>query len=106
MGKIFLHCEDCEKVLGKPFKKVHEWLDEFAKKYPPPLYLETHRRFRHHDKGIQEVIKKWGYYAGQAAKLHIIRDNQFYVYFDINKIREDDIEELYKKALGFCDGPK
>jgi len=105
MAKISTHCEDCEKVLGKPFKEIHEWLDEYAKKYDPRLYLERHRMYRHHDKGVQEVREKFGYYSAQAAKLHIIRDNQFYVYFDIDKIREDDIEQLYQKALTFCHKP-
>lgn len=106
MGTIKTHCEDCEQVLGKPYLEVHEWLDEYAKKYNPKIYLERHRMYRHHDKGVQWVIKKFGYYSGLAAKLHIIRDNQFYVYFDINKLREDDIEELYQKALVFCHDDK
>jgi len=75
MAKIKTHCEDCEKVLGKPFLEVHEWMDHYAKKYSPKLYLEKHRQFRHHAEGIKKAIELFGYYGGQAAKLHIIRDN-------------------------------
>ena len=102
MSKISTHCDDCLQVLGEEFKYVHEYLDEFAKKWNPFIYLEYHRQFRHHDNGVKEVREKWGEYAEKAAKLHIIRDNMQYVYFNINTLREDDIEELYQKALKFC----
>lgn len=102
MAKISTHIEDCEQVLGKGYKEVHEWLDHFAKKWNPHFYLEYHRQFRHHAEGVKEVGKRWGYYAEIAAKLHIIRDQHMYVYFDINTLREDMIEDLYQKALKFC----
>ena len=105
MSKISTHCNDCEKILGKKYKYVHEWLDEYAKKYNPYIYLEYHRQFRHHEKGVEEVKKKWGHYSCMAAKLHIIRDVEIYVYFNIDTIREDNIEELYQKALKFCHTP-
>lgn len=105
MSSLKTHCEDCEMVLGKPFKEVHEWLDEYAKKYDPRLYFERHRMYRHHDKGVKEAVELFGYYGGQAAKLHIIRDNAWYVIFDIYTMREDDIEGLYQQALKFCHKP-
>jgi len=105
LSKISTHCKDCEKVLGKPFLEVHEWLDEHAKDYPPQIFLEFHRKFRHHEKGVEKAVKLFGYYGGQAAKLHIIRDCEFWCYFDIDKIREDDIEGLYQRALEFCHDP-
>lgn len=105
MAKTSTHCEDCIQVLGKPYLEVHEWLDAFAKKYQPQLYLEKHRMYRHHDEGVKKAEKLFGYYGGLAAKLHIIRDNSWYVIFDINKLREDNIEELYQKALKFCHKP-
>jgi hypothetical protein len=80
-------------------------MDAYAEKYNPFLYLERHRQYRHHDEGVKRAEKLFGYYAGLAAKLHIIRDNSWYVYFDINKMREDDIEGLYQKALVFCHDP-
>lgn len=105
MAKIKTHCEDCVQVLGNPYKKVHEWMDFYAKKYNPMLYLERHRQYRHHAEGVKKAEELFGYYGGLAAKLHIIRDNQFYVFFDINVLREGDIQELYEKALIFCHKP-
>jgi hypothetical protein len=98
------HMEDCERVLGEPFEYVHKWMDEFAKKYPPPIYLEYHRKFRHNAEGVKEVGRKWGFYAERAAKLHIIRDNEMYLLkmktMDI--MREDEIDPLYEQALKYC----
>lgn len=104
MAKISTHCEDCENVFGKPFKEIHEWMDYYAKKWNPFTYLEYHRQFRHHAKGIQEVIDTWGYYAGQAAKLHLIRDNELFLMkpVDFNTLREDEIDELYELILEYC----
>ena len=84
---------------------VHKWLDEYAKKYSPFTHLEYHRKFRHHAKGVQEVKEKWGFYAEQAAKLHIIRDNEMYLLMPVIDImREDQIDELYEGVLKFCHG--
>lgn len=105
MAKIETHCEDCIQVLGRAYREIHEWLDFYAKKYDPRLYLEKHRMYRHHDKGVKEAEKLFGHYGGLAAKLHIIRDNQMYVLFDINLIRENDIQPLYEKALIYCHKP-
>ena len=104
MAKIKTHCEDCNHVFGKPFKEVHEWMDYFAKKWNPFTYLEYHRQFRHHDKGVQECIKEFGHYAGQAAKLHMIRDFELFLKKPVNFItlREDDIDELYESILQYC----
>jgi len=102
MAKIETHCKDCLQVFGKEYREIHEWLDEYAKQYNPMLYFELHRKFRHHDDGVKQVEVEFGYYAAQAAKLHIIRDNELYVNFDINTLREDDIEDLYQRALEFC----
>jgi hypothetical protein len=102
MAKILTHIKDCEKILGNGFKEIHEYLDSYAKKYNPMFYLEYHRQFLHNDKTVQEILKTKGFYAAQAAKLHIIRDNALYVYFNIDTLREDDIERLYQQALKFC----
>ena len=106
MAKIETHCKDCEAVLGKPYLEVHEWLDAYAKEYNPFLYFELHRKFRHHDEGVEEAKKLFGHYGAQAAKLHIIRDCELYLgYFDIRALREDQIEGLYQRALNFCHDP-
>jgi len=63
------HCDDCVKELGKPYKEVHLWLDEFFRKVGP-----KHRSIRHHEEGIEEVRKKWGDEAAKAAEIHIRSD--------------------------------
>lgn len=65
------HCLECVQKLGKPFKEVHQFLDEFAHS---KQYGMRHRFIRHHLKGIEEVKRKFGVEAEQAAKLHIISD--------------------------------
>jgi hypothetical protein len=37
-------------------------------------YRMRHRRVRHHEKGIEEVIRLFGEKAGQVARQHIISD--------------------------------
>ena len=103
MATIKTHNEDCERILGESFEYVHKYLDEFSKKWKPHTHLEYHRRFRHHAKGVERVKEKWGFYAEQAAKLHIIRDNEMYLPTHVIDImREDQIEDLYIQALKFC----
>jgi hypothetical protein len=104
MAKIKTHIEDCEAVLGESFEDIHRWMDWYAKKWKPFIYLEYHRQFRHNDKAVQYVKEKWGHYACQAAKLHIIRDNEMYLpgIYPISAIREDQVNELYEKALKYC----
>ena len=65
------HCLECLQKLGKPFKEVHIWLDEFAGSKKHGM---KHRQLRHHQQGILEVEKRFGKSAGQAARLHIISD--------------------------------
>ena len=104
MASIKTHIEDCENILGEGFEHVHRYLDEFAKRWNPMIYLEYHRQFRHHAKGVEEVKKKWGEYAEKAAKVHIIRDNEMYLPgpWTMNILREDMIEDLYQQALRYC----
>ncbi|HKL87186.1 MAG TPA: hypothetical protein VJ861_12715, partial [Treponemataceae bacterium] len=37
-------------------------------------YGMKHRKIRHHEAGITEIIKMFGDNAGKAARLHIISD--------------------------------
>ena len=99
MAKIKTHCEDCERLLGKPYKEVHEWLDHYAKKFNPGIYLEYHRQFRHTEKALNKQFEKWGFYRQQAAKIHIIRDNELFVlrkpFF---QVEIEEIDALFEKA--------
>lgn len=65
------HCEDCKKQLGKDWSVVHLWLDNLAWRTFPS---KRHRMFRHHKEGVEEVRRKWGDQAANAAEIHIRRD--------------------------------
>lgn len=96
MASIFTHFEDCERLLGKGYIQVHRDLDEFAHKYPPQIYLEYHRQFRHTEKYVNEIK---GFYKKLAAKIHIIRDYELYV---LNKpfdnVEIEEIDELWERV--------
>ncbi|HPR89763.1 MAG TPA: hypothetical protein PL181_17260 [bacterium] len=64
---------ECESLAasGQPWTEVHRWLDEFAG--TPDLGMR-HRRKRHHRQGIEEVRRRWGDAAAEAARQHIIAD--------------------------------
>ena len=68
--KFERHCEESERLFGKPFSEVHLWLDELMWKG----LGAHHRRKRHHEAGIHQVVKLFGEEVGQAARQHIISD--------------------------------
>ena len=65
------HFEESVRPFGGPFEEVHRWLDEFAGKPPHGM---RHRKFRHHEAGIEMVRRQWGDTAAAAARAHIIAD--------------------------------
>jgi hypothetical protein len=65
------HCIESEKLFGKTFSEIHQWLDEFAGKPPHGM---RHRKFRHHEVGILEIQQLFGVEAAKAARQHIISD--------------------------------
>ena len=104
MARIVTHIEDCERLLGKGYENVHNWLDEYAKEYPPHIFLEYHRRYRHNLKALDEQFKICGHYEIMAAKIHIIRDYEQYVLVKpMDHVEIEEIEELYEKAINkYC----
>lgn len=72
MASLGVHCNDCRKKLGKPYKHVHRYLDQYAASYNGS---KRHRQLLHNERGIEEVRKYWGDEAAEAAKLHIELDN-------------------------------
>ena len=70
--------EDSFLILGEEFEEVHRFMDSYANQYPPPLFLEYHRKFLHNAKGVKMVKKRFGGKAEYAAKLHLIRDLEVY----------------------------
>ena len=69
MPKFEKHCQDCMEKYGESFAEVHKWLDEFFEEKGP-----KHRDIRHHEMGVEEIRKKWGDKAAEAAILHIKAD--------------------------------
>ena len=65
------HCKESTALFGKPYEQVHKWLDEYQK---APGVGMKHRRFRHHEAGIQEIVNLFGIEAGEVARRHIISD--------------------------------
>jgi hypothetical protein len=53
MPIIEKHCEESIQLFGKPYAEIHKWLDEFA---GSKEYGYRHRRKRHHEDGIRQVI--------------------------------------------------
>ncbi len=104
MPYIETHVEDTRIILRQPdgMEKVHRWLDEFAKKWPPHVHLEYHRKFRHNRKGVEEVDKMWGHLACSAAKIHLIRDVELYVLMKpMFEVGYPELDELVEKAFKY-----
>ena len=70
------HCAETLEKLGNEFEEVHKWID--ARAIVPKngtIYLDkNHRVHRHHKEGVEEVRRKWGDKAADAAVMHIKRD--------------------------------
>jgi hypothetical protein len=66
------HCAESLRLFGQEFRKVHEWLDEL---FGTPIGAR-HRRKRHHLAGVEEVRRRWGDRAAEAARRHVMSDLQ------------------------------
>ncbi len=104
MARIQTHNEDCFRILGQEFDEVNHFIDAYAQKYPPPLFLEFHRKFRHNEYGVKKVKEKWGILAEMAAKIHIIRDVELYILKEEfhKAVHYENIDELFELALHYC----
>ena len=98
------HNEDCFRILGQEFDEVNKFIDAYAAKYPPPLFLEFHRKFRHNAWGVEQARKKWGALAAMAAKIHIIRDVELYILKEEfhKAVQYENIDDLFERALNYC----
>ncbi len=96
MARIEDHCKDCKALLGKPFKTVHLFLDQYAKVFDVGTFVEYHRSFLHNKRGILLAQQCCGREAGLAAKIHIVRD-----YYEQSLVDKDLewIERKIGKAL-------
>jgi hypothetical protein len=103
MAKRKTHREDCLRLLGDEYDHVHKYLDYFAAKWPPPVYLEYHRKFRHNRQAVEKCKEMWGFYAERAAMIHIIRDNELYILAKpMDQVEVEEIEHYYERALHYC----
>ena len=97
------HIEDCMRLIGAPFAKVHAYLDYYGQKYPPHIYLEYHRKFRHNRKGVAKCLELFGPLGEKAAKIHLVRDVELYVckpkMFD--ELMGEDIDFYYERCLQY-----
>lgn len=103
MARREVHIDDCMRLLGAPFNMVHEYLDFYVKKYPPPIYLEYHRKFRHNRKGVAKCLELFGPLGEKAAKIHMIRDVELFVMQDklFDKLMGPDIDSYYERCLSY-----
>jgi len=74
MAWIETHCEDCRSLLGEEFRRVHEFLDQYAEIFKVGIFNEYHRTFLHNKYGLSIVRSRWGYEAYLAGIIHISRD--------------------------------
>jgi hypothetical protein len=74
MARIEEHMKDCKRMLGKPYKRVHEFLDQYAEMFPVRIFTEYHRSFLHNKYGLEIIKGWWGLEAEKAGQIHIIRD--------------------------------
>lgn len=88
------HCDESVRLFGDAFREVHLWLDEYAS---TPLGAR-HRRRRHHLAGIEEVRKRWGDKAAEAARQHIASDLKDEGWRDGQGMPRDEAEYL---KMGF-----
>jgi hypothetical protein len=57
MGTSEKHCRESLALFGQPFEKIYLWLDEFQGWEP---YGMRHRRLRHHEAGVCQVVALFG----------------------------------------------
>lgn len=55
---------------GKEYPEVHRILDQFSH-YPDMKFLKRHRKFLHHEEGIEYITLRYGVEAGASARLHV-----------------------------------
>lgn len=81
------HEGDCLTILGKSYKEVHAFLDQYVKKYPVHIFDDQHRKYLHNEKGLNEIREKWGDEAVKAGMLHIAVDLTTYIptHFKVGK---------------------
>ena len=95
MASFEEHCKGSIEEFGGPFEQVHKWLDKYA---GSTEYAFRHRRKRHHEEGIQAVIKLLGEEAGRVARMHVISDLKEEGWKEGDRFPNDEIDYV---KIGF-----
>lgn len=74
MAEIVEHEKDCRRYLGKDYKEVHNFLDQYAKHFPVGFFVDYHRSFLHNSYGLDIIKSRWGSQAYIAGLIHLFRD--------------------------------
>jgi hypothetical protein len=69
------HVEDCKRLIGRGWARVHSFLDQYANVFPPPIFNEYHRTFLHNRRGLELIKARWGEEAELAGIIHLVRDS-------------------------------
>ena len=67
------NAKDLEIGLSRSYNEVHALLDQFAH-FPDMNFLTRHRKFLHHEEGIEYIRMAYGEEAAISARQHIIDD--------------------------------
>lgn len=78
MPSLQEHCTADKKAFDKEYPEVHQLLDQFAH-FPDWEFLKRHRKFLHHEEGIEYVTLRLGEEAGKSARLHVEMDCEGHV---------------------------
>ena len=79
MSYLYVHEDQCRKLLGKPFTAVHEFLDQHYLPLDNPSEAHLHRKHLHHWGGVKKARQMFGRYGSQAAIIHILEDCLGYI---------------------------
>ena len=71
MVSVDEHCAESIKLSGKPYRELHEWMDEYQREFGM-----QHRALRHDTSWIPEVREKFGDDAIEHFMNHILLDNE------------------------------
>ena len=90
------HARSCEAAFGEGFREVHDFLDQYAHRFP-----RIHRKLYHHKKGVELIVAKFGPEARKAAERHIVEDEGFvpedHTYFEAD---DPDLLKLVEETYG------
>ncbi len=103
MARILEHINDCEELLGRPYKEVHEFLDQYAEVFFVGVFDEYHRTFLHNSAGLAVIEAERGREAKTAAEIHLVRD---YIGSHISQGGLEVVKQRIGKVLMYFNNPE